>query len=122
MAADERFPRHARIRKAQDLKNLLRHGRQRRAGPLVVYSLENAFDRPRMGVIVPKHGRTSAERNRLARQIREILRREWLAPQWQSRQPIDLLVRAYPAAYDLSGDQLRALLAPRLKEVECGES
>ena len=61
---------------------------------------------PRMGLIVPKFRQTGVARNRLRRRLREIWRTEM-----QSRQGSrDLLIRAYPAAYQAPFATLRAEL------------
>jgi ribonuclease P protein component len=52
----------------------------------------------RVGIVVPKYGRTAVERNRVKRRLRELVRRSWL-PTWQTAEPLDVLVRALPAAY-----------------------
>jgi ribonuclease P protein component len=50
----------------------------------------------RIGIIVPKHKRSSVERNRLKRRLRE-LARILLLPDLP---PVDLVVRAFPESYD----------------------
>jgi len=57
-------------------------------------------------MIVPKHRETGVDRNRLRRQIRELLRRDVqpLLPSW------DLLVRARREAYDATFSELRSEL------------
>lgn len=58
----------------------------------------------RLGIIVPKYGRTAVERNRLKRRIREIGRIELLP-----FLPLaDLVLRAIPAAYRATFVELRA--------------
>lgn len=61
----------------------------------------------RLGVVVPKHGRTIVQRNQLERRIRELLRTEWLPGERSSAETWDLLVRARPVAYETSGAELR---------------
>jgi ribonuclease P protein component len=50
----------------------------------------------RIGIIVPKHKRSSVERNRLKRRLRE-LARTLLLPDLP---PVDLVVRTFPESYD----------------------
>ena len=53
---------------------------------------------PRIGFIVPKHGRSIVERNQLKRRLREIVRLNIL-----KRIPsVDMIVRARPEAYSAS--------------------
>jgi ribonuclease P protein component len=69
-----------------------------------------------VGVVVAKFGRGSVERNRLKRRLRELVRREVL-PAWRDAEPVDVLVRALPQAYERSHADLRtelALLAQRI--------
>jgi ribonuclease P protein component len=57
---------------------------------------------PRIGVVVPKHGRNIVDRNRLKRRLRELARVR-LLPVIGS---VDLLLRAEPEAYTVSFDEL----------------
>ena len=50
---------------------------------------------PRVGFIVPKHGRSIVERNRLKRRLRELVRLNVL----KRIAPVDMIVRAQPDAY-----------------------
>lgn len=114
MSASQRFPRRARIRSTREILALLRHGRSLRTGALDLYFLENSVGRPRVGIIVPKHGYRNVDRNRLKRRIREIVRRDWLARRWTEGASTDLLVRARPSAYELSQSDLAATLGEAL--------
>jgi ribonuclease P protein component len=64
----------------------------------------------RVGVIVPRYGRSAVDRNRLKRRLREVVRREWL-PAWRARAPLDVVVRMLPPAYGRDGASLRRELA-----------
>lgn len=57
---------------------------------------------PRIGVVVPKHGRTIVDRNRTKRRLREIVRLR-LLPVVEG---VDVLLRAEPQAYTATFDQL----------------
>lgn len=61
---------------------------------------------PRFAVVVPKHGHTIVERNRLKRRLREILRTRWLPHETRRDEPRDLLVRARPLAYERGYEEL----------------
>lgn len=77
-----------------------------------VFAAASPAGRPRLGVVVPRHGHTIVERNRVRRRLQEIARRSWLPEAWEERREIDLLLRARPAAYGASHDGLRrAVLA-----------
>jgi ribonuclease P protein component len=52
----------------------------------------------RVGIVVPKHKRSSVARNRLKRRLRE-LARTLLLPDLP---PVDLVVRTFPESYDAS--------------------
>ncbi len=54
-------------------------------------------------MIVPKHKQTAVARNRVKRRLRELLRLE-LLPDLPA---LDVVVRAFPQAYDASFDALR---------------
>lgn len=67
----------------------------------------------RVGVIVPKYGRSIVERNRLRRRLRELVRTRVLPVMGAH----DVLIRALPAAYTASFDRITqdvVTLLPRL--------
>lgn len=53
--------------------------------------------------MVPKHGRSSVERNRVKRRLTELVRRELLARLGST----DVLIRARKEAYEATFDELR---------------
>jgi ribonuclease P protein component len=57
---------------------------------------------PRVGVVVPKHGRKIVDRNRTKRRLRELVRLRLLPAIGR----VDLLVRAKPEAYRSTFDEL----------------
>ena len=59
-----------------------------------------------MGVVVPKHGRSSVDRNKLKRRLREVLRLEVMPRLTDSNAAVDVLVRARREAYAASYEQL----------------
>lgn len=71
---------------------------------------ESPAGRPRVAVVVPRHGRTLVKRNRLKRRLREIVRRAWLADAHRRRLPLDAVVRARPEAYRATFGELDASL------------
>lgn len=72
------------------------------------YLVRTPAPRPRIGLVVPRYGHSVAERNQLKRRLREILRREWLPGALEAGEPLDLVVRARPEAYEVGFDALRA--------------
>ena len=67
----------------------------------------NTRGHARTGIVVPLFRESAVARNRLRRRVREILRRELLS----ALPPVDLVVRAKPAAYTARFAVLRAELA-----------
>jgi ribonuclease P protein component len=59
---------------------------------------------PRVGVVVPKHGRNIVDRNRAKRRLRELVRLRLLPAIGR----VDLLIRAKPEAYRSTFDDLAA--------------
>jgi ribonuclease P protein component len=73
---------------------------------LDVRILASPFASPRIGIVVPRHQHTAVDRNRLKRQLREIVRLE-LLPALRGRPPLDVAIRTRHDAYDASLDALR---------------
>ena len=72
--------------------------------------------------MVPKHRRTGAERNRLKRRLREVLRKAILPALDGAGLRLDVIVRARREAYDIAGygelvDELRQWLERRCSHV-----
>lgn len=75
----------------------------------------------RIGFVVPKHGHSSVERNRLKRRLRELGRRRVLDVMRgvSSASAVDVVMRAQPSAYRLEYAQLEAeieILRSRLEK------
>jgi len=88
---------------------MFRAAGRRRCGPLEIYLRPAGAGRPpRIGVVVPRHGHSVVERNRLRRRLRELLRTGWLTRERDRGVPRDLLVRAGASAYGRSFAELRA--------------
>lgn len=97
---------------------MFRSGKRRRCGSLDIYlQLTSTGRPPRIGVVVPRHGRTIVERNRLRRRLRELLRTGWLMEERERGATRDLLVRAGASAYERSFAELRAELDSCLERV-----
>lgn len=116
MASGEGFPREARIRRSSEIRSLLRAAERRRTPSLDLFIGPSASGRPRAGFVVPRHGRSIVERNRLKRRLREIVRRGWLPTAFEAGEAVDLLVRARPSAYEESFGALREELLGGLED------
>ena len=81
-------------------------GKRLRTEHLELRVLASPLSHPRVGFVVPKHGRSAVERNRLKRRLREIARLRLLG----FLPPADLIVRAKPGAYAASYAALDAEL------------
>ena len=114
----ERFPGAARLSRSEEIRHVFRSGfRTRRDGVEVFWTPSRvAPGRARVGVVVPRHGHTVAERNRLRRRLREIARRDWLPGALRAGDARDVVVRAGPSAY---GRPFGALRADLLEALEC---
>lgn len=88
----------------------MRRGRRIRCGPVDAWLVESPARRPRIGVVVPRHGGTIVARNRVQRRLREILRRDWLPAALRCGDRSDLVVRARRAAREASYAELREAL------------
>lgn len=120
-ALGERFPRAARIRGTKDIRAAFREGRKHRSGPVELFVRPSPAGRPRLAVVVPRHGRTIVERNRLRRRLREIARRDWLPRALCRGADLDVVVRARPAAYGASFEALGHALRSGLEAVSWDE-
>ena len=72
-----------------------------------VFDSASPLSYPRIGVVVPKHRRSAVDRNRLKRQLRELLRAEVLPRLRSIEGRTDVLVRARREAYLATFSQLR---------------
>jgi ribonuclease P protein component len=77
------------------LRLVLREGKRVRTQHLELRVVASLLHHPRIGFIVPKHGRSIVERNQLKRRLREIVRLNVL----QRIPSVDMIVRARPEAY-----------------------
>jgi ribonuclease P protein component len=66
-----------------------------RSVSMEVRTLTSPLPYPRVGIVVPRFGRTVVERNKVRRRLRELVRTR-LLPRIP---PQDVLLRAAPAAY-----------------------
>lgn len=71
---------------------------------------------PRVGLIVPRYRHSAVARNLVKRRLRELARLELLGP-LQEAPPLDVVVRALPAAYDRDYDALRTEVRQLLRKL-----
>jgi ribonuclease P protein component len=76
--------------------------------------MPSPLSHPRVGLVVPKRGRTAVDRNRVKRRIRELVRL-YLLP---NVPPIDLVIRARDEAYDADFADLRRELLQVVQRIE----
>lgn len=104
----QRFPRRRRLTRGAELDVVRREGKRVRTEHLEVRVLASlrAFPDPgpdgRVGLIVPRHRHSAVDRNRLKRRLRELIRLRLLP----DLPPVALVVRASPAAYGATFEQL----------------
>lgn len=108
---NHRFPRSHRLTRGTELTLVLREGKRIRTEHLDLRIVASLLHHPRIGFIVPKHGRSIVERNQLKRRLREIVRQNIL----QRIPSVDMIVRTRPEAYS-------ATFASLERELLCGEA
>jgi len=96
----ESLPRVARIRRSGDIQSLLERGKRKRMGHLDIFFAPSPVSRSRLGLIVPKHGRSIVARNKVKRRLREIGRRRILPALHAADVSMDILLRARWKAYE----------------------
>jgi ribonuclease P protein component len=111
-AQKRHFPRSHRLTRGAQLTLVLREGKRIRTEHLDLRIVASFLHHPRIGFIVPKHGRSIVERNQLKRRLREIVRQDvlWRIP------PVDMVVRTRADTYSATFASLQREL--RLGEVE----
>ena len=116
-----RFPSSSRIRLSGDIRSIFRRGKRRRTAHLDVFLAASPVSRPRVGVIVPKHGHDNVERNKLKRRLKELGRTRVLPELWERDCQMDVLVRARREAYDAAFAELRDEVDGVMEEACSGE-
>lgn len=111
------LPRDRRITTRREIGWLL-SGPRVRGGHLDLHWRPAAGSTPRATCITPKFGRSSVERNKLRRRLRDLLRAVLLA----RPESFDYLVRAHPPAYERGYAELKIELASLAERIGVGES
>ena len=89
-------------------------GKRLRTKHLDVRILASPQFHPRVGFVVPKYGRSAVNRNRIKRQLREIVRTSILAV----LPPVDVVIKAYPSVYTAGFSTLADELLQVLSKVD----
>jgi ribonuclease P protein component len=129
--AGSRFPREARITRADEIRTLFRRGKRRKTSSFDVFISTSPAARSRVGLVVPKPRRRRGEgpkrieapavrRNRLKRRLREIARKDLLPALESAGLKVDILIRARPEAYDDEFDAIRGQIV-RIREWLCSQ-
>jgi ribonuclease P protein component len=69
-----RLPRALRLRSGRQFRAVYETRMSHRAGPLVIYTLPNGLEHPRLGLSVSRRVGRAATRNRIRRLLREAFR------------------------------------------------
>ena len=85
------------------MRRIAREGKRIRTAHCDVRVHASLLPAGRAGIVVPKHGRTAVERNRVKRRLGELVRRELLL----HLENTDVLIRARPEAYKATFEELR---------------
>ena len=85
------------------MQTVAREGKRVRTEHLELRAVASPYHHGRVGLIVPKRGRTGVARNRLKRRLREIVRTRVLP----ALPALDVVIRARDEAYDAPFDTLR---------------
>ena len=75
----------------------MKQGKRIRTRRLDIRITASPLHHVRVGIIVPKYGHSAVERNRLKRQLRELVRTQLL----ETLPAVNVVVRALPASYDV---------------------
>ena len=112
------FPRTHRVTRGADIEQVRREGKRVRTASMEVravaslaVSASHAANAPasaavavaRVGVVVPKYGKGSVDRNTLKRRLKELVRIEVLPV----LPALDVVIRTSPRAYTRTFDELR---------------
>lgn len=116
----ERLRRRARIRLGSEIRELLERGKRKRTANVDVFFSASPVSHSRIGLVVPKHGHSIVQRNRLKRRLREIGRRRILPDLDARGRSCDVLIRARYRAYDVDFQTLSDEVRGAVEEL-CSE-
>ena len=116
-----RYPPSSRIRRSDEIRTLFRRGKRRRTAHLDVFLAVSPVSRPRIGIVVAKHGHEVTDRNLLKRRLRELGRTRVLPTLWQAGCSLDVLMRTRPEAYAASFAELAGEIDGVVEEICSGQ-
>lgn len=96
------YPHARRLSARADIERVRHEGKVFRTAALLVRVSPSPFDFLRVGIVVPRHGQSAVDRNRVKRRIRELVRLRVLSHAHSA----DLVIWAQPSAYRVSYDGL----------------
>lgn len=99
----EEYPRSRRITRSSEFKSVTKKGRRVRTLDLDVRLLASPSKCVRVGIVVPRHGHSAAQRNLVKRRLRELVRK-LLVP---VRGSTDVVLRCDASAYGRAFEELR---------------
>jgi ribonuclease P protein component len=89
-------------------------GKRLRTKHLEVRILASPLFHPRVGFVVPRYNHSAVDRNRLKRQLREIIRKSVLA----TLPAVDVVIKARPNAYTAEFSTLAAEVAQTIRAAD----
>jgi ribonuclease P protein component len=102
----EGLPRARRLTRGAEIRTVFKLGKRSGTAHLDVFDSPSPLSHLRVGVIVPRYGRTAVARNLVKRRLREAVRRELMPRLLGAGVSANVLVRARREAY---GAEYRAL-------------
>ena len=102
------FPKRHRLTRGAELQVVIREGKRVRTVNLDVRILTSPLSHPRVGIVVPTYRHTAVARNRLKRQLRELVRLHMLPEMRKRPAVVDVALRAKPSAYGAGSTALAA--------------
>ena len=100
--------------KGSEIRRVATQGKRIRTKHLDVRIVASPRFHPRVGFVIPKYGHSAVDRNRIKRQLREIVRTSVLG----ALRPVDVVIKAFPDVYTATFSTLANELLQILKRVE----
>ncbi|MBL0938855.1 MAG: ribonuclease P protein component [Gemmatimonadaceae bacterium] len=99
-----------------ELEQVRHEGKRVRTASLDVRASASLHAFPRVGFVVPRYKHSAVLRNRVKRRLRELVRLDMLTS-LESLPPYDIVIRAFPSAYERDFAALRAELQQALSRL-----
>ena len=107
-----------RLTRDTELREVGKQGKRFRTKHLEIRIIASPLRHVRVGFIVPKYGHSSVERNRLKRQLRELVRTQLLG----TLPAVSVVIKALPASYNVEYAVLLAELQRARLAIEASAS